>query len=264
MSGAIRLDRLAPASFSLPADELKVWYAPCDGFSDESLRRQRRLLSPVENRRADAFKFDRDRRSYLVTHLALRLVLAGALACPPEALDIVYDERGRPKLASAGGPRLSFSLSHCLSAGLLSVSNEPRLGVDIERLDRNVPLELAAKLFSPAESQSIASADERLRAKLFLEIWTLKEAFAKAMGLGLLLPLDRSSFSIDRSTHRVDAVLDESLGESASAWHFRSFVVAGHQCGLAVHRQSHGQADLPLSVAELRDRGPRSPGERSA
>jgi 4'-phosphopantetheinyl transferase len=231
---------------------LDLWYVQHSDFSDGSLEERRHWLSAAERLKAASFKFTRDARAYLVAHLALRAILGHYLGRPPEQLEIVYDPHGRPELCDGNQPISPwFSLSHCESAGAILVSGEPRIGVDIESLNRPVPLDSVQAFFSPAEVETLRKTDASLRARVFLQLWTLKEAFSKAKGLGLALPLDQSTFSISGPDNRVDAVFDPALGEHPPEWRFQTLTIRGHQCALAAYRNPAPKGEPPLSVRHL-------------
>jgi 4'-phosphopantetheinyl transferase len=215
---------------------LAVWYVEHADFSDDDVERRRYWLSAAERLKAASFKFTRDSRAYLITHLALRAILGRYLGRRPEQLEIAYDPHGRPELREGHQPISPwFSLSHCDSAAAILVSGEPRIGVDIESLNRSVPLDAVQAFFSAAEVETIQKTDVSLRPRVFLELWTLKEAFSKAKGLGLALPLDQSTFSVSGPDNRVDAVFDAALGEHPPEWRFQTLTIRGHQCALAAH-----------------------------
>lgn len=172
------------------------------------------LLTPDETARAERFRYDRHRRRFIVAHGRLRQVLAAVVGTPPEALRFQYGEHGKPSLED--GP--SFNLSHSGERYLIAISLQGRLGVDVEakRPLRDME-ELARKKFSPDELEALMSTPAPSRLSAFFRIWTLKEAYLKAIGTGLATRL--SSFSVDPAADAGHALIRiDDRGESPGRW----------------------------------------------
>lgn len=145
------------------------------------------LLSVAERARAARFHFDRDRRRYRVATGLLRQVLGRLVDRPPESLAFDVGPHGKPSLA--GGP--SFNLSHSGEWWLLGWADEGRVGVDVE-VHRSLPdlAALARRSFHPREADRVLALTGAEREAAFFRVWSRKEAFIKALGLGLAYPLD--------------------------------------------------------------------------
>jgi 4'-phosphopantetheinyl transferase len=155
----------------------------------------RRRLADDERARADRFRFDRHRRRFTVGRAALRELLAGYLGFAPEAVRFAYGEKGKPSLdrpteGSRGALHFNLSNSHELALAAVAVGVE--VGVDVEWL-RPMPdgLRIAERYFSAAERAALAALPEDERDAAFFNGWTRKEAYLKAIGDGLTVPLDR-------------------------------------------------------------------------
>ena len=151
------------------------------------------ILSMDERERAARFVFARDRRRFIVARACLRVLLAGCSDIPPAAIRFDYAANGKPVLASsAASSPVHFNVSHSEDLALIAVAPDVPLGVDVEAV-RALPdlLEIATRNFTAGEAQIIASLAPPERAHAFFLCWTRKEAFAKALGEGLSLPLDR-------------------------------------------------------------------------
>ena len=146
-----------------------------------------RVLSDEERDRAGRFRFPRDRRRYIVSHAALRSVLASHLARPPEQLEFFRRPGGKPALMpSAAGPLVEFNLSHSDGLALIAVTRERQIGVDLERVREDVAFaEVAARFFSARENAALVALPSRLQRLAFFQCWTAKEALSKARGRGL-------------------------------------------------------------------------------
>ena len=172
------------------------------------------LLSQAEQARAARFHFERDRRRYRIGTGWLRWVLGGVTGSDPAALRFERGPQDKPYLAS--GP--SFNLSHSGELLLLGVAAEGRVGVDVE-VERPIPEldALAGAHFSPAEVAELAGLPPDERARAFLRGWTRKEAFIKALGGGLSLPLD--SFTVALAPGHTPALLSlTDPDEDVASW----------------------------------------------
>ncbi len=182
----------------LNGDELHVWLARLE-VDPQQLVELKRALSPDELERADNFYFERDRRSFIAARGILRTLLARYLAAAPSALRFDYNEFGKPRLA--GAPEncdLRFNLSHSGGLALVAIALARDVGVDIEAIDNSVGTEEIAKnFFSTGEVSALQHLPQSLRLMGFFNCWTRKEAYIKARGMGLSIPLD----SFDVSLH---------------------------------------------------------------
>jgi 4'-phosphopantetheinyl transferase len=122
-------------------------------------------------------------------HALVRSVLADYLDAAPEALTFVHGPHGKPELESVG--RLRFNFTRSGSLGLLAVTRGRDVGVDVERIEPRRALgPIADRLFDAAEAAELRSMSEASRIRRFFELWTRKEAYAKALGVGLSVPLE--------------------------------------------------------------------------
>ena len=151
-------------------------------------------LSVEEVARASRFVFPRDRSRHIAAHAALRQLLTQHLAnagCDAvEPLKLVVGRHGKPALAAPS--RLHFNLSHSRAVGVVAISEEAELGVDIEQVrPMNDAAVMAAAYFTAAEQAALAAcgADfcDAARDRAFFNCWTRKEACLKALGIGLYL-----------------------------------------------------------------------------
>ncbi len=143
-------------------------------------------LNPTEQQQYQRFHFAKDRQLYLCSHAMLRLVLAAYLNCSPPSIEFETNQYGKPKLKSKSA--ISFNLSHAKQAAVLAVAADPGhdLGVDIESVqDRGALQDLAQHYFSADEAAWLLQQSPAKQAELFFTLWTLKEAYIKAIGKGL-------------------------------------------------------------------------------
>jgi 4'-phosphopantetheinyl transferase len=148
----------------------------------------------------------------------LRVALGAYLQCDPMSVRFQYGPYGKPSLASESD--VVFNVSHASGLALFAFARRRLLGVDVESLDRAVDAEgLAYRFFAPDEARDVMSVAQHDRAAAFLNCWTRKESFIKALGDGLSRPLD--SFSV---TVRPDerAVLRRVDGDDPRMWHIEA------------------------------------------
>ena len=173
------------------------------------------LLNDEERQRAARFRFDRDRDRFIAARGNLRVLLGWYLNRPANLIQFRYGPHGKPELVTDEfTPCLQFNLSHSHELGLCAVVCGRRVGVDVERLDRNFvsSLEIADQFFTEREKQLIRSGLPDQRTEVFLRIWTRKEAYLKGRGDGISASLNQFEVSLDDS--RVRAI-EPSAGDAA-------------------------------------------------
>jgi 4'-phosphopantetheinyl transferase len=192
-------------------------------------------LSDAERHRASRLVFEEDRRAYLAAHHLLRATLAPLLGRAPEAIEMYAGHGGRPELTGPAAPDVSFNLSHTRGLVACAVSVETVVGVDVE-LVRDLPdvAALARSTLTPDEIDELDRIAPAERSRAFLRRWTIKEAYAKATGHGLGLPIN--SISIRGADGATPTVLDAATGAALP--------------GVRVTAESHGGAHL-MAVAYL-------------
>jgi 4'-phosphopantetheinyl transferase len=182
-----------------PLAEVALWCAPL-AADDESFARIAAWLSAAENARAARFGREDLRRRYVIGRALLRSFLASRLALSPAEVPIARGPRGRPRREGIAG--IDFNVSHTRDMSFIGMARGLRIGVDIERTDRDVNADgLARRVLAPEERAAMATfaADER-RAR-FLRYWTCKEAMSKATGDALSAPFRHLNVNLD---HRIE------------------------------------------------------------
>lgn len=208
---------------ALDPHEVHIWFRSTESATAATVEAARVTLSADERLRADRFHFAEDCRDYTLAHDLLRRCLSSYRPVEPDAWDFQTDAAGKPFLRSDS--TLSFNLSHTRQLVACAIAAGDAVGIDAERTARMLDAgAIAERYFSPFEAASLARCrDDALRVR-FLELWTLKEAFAKAVGVGLTLPLDSMSFALDEAGA---IVFQPPPGFTASEWHFALFEPAG-------------------------------------
>jgi 4'-phosphopantetheinyl transferase len=176
----------------LNESQVHFWFTPLTE-ADPRIRELGHLLSSVEIRRAERFHLERDRSSFIISHGVLRQLLGRYLGLKPEDIEYQTGPHGKPSLSPVcGGSSLQFNMSHTYGMAVFALTRSGRIGVDVERMDRNITDrdEIAAGFFSPMEAAVYRALPGEDRVEGFFNCWTRKESFIKAIGDGLTCPLD--------------------------------------------------------------------------
>ena len=182
-----------PAAPVHDAAEVHVWRASLDRSPGE-LEAFRRLLSPDELRRAERLISGVHRRRFIAARGCLRSILARYLAIAPAAIGFDYGPQDKPRLGGrhATEPALHFNLAHSDALALFALTGIGAVGIDVEPIRPECPAEqIARHFFSDGEIDHLGRLAPQERAGAFFRCWARKEAFIKAIGLGLSLPLDQ-------------------------------------------------------------------------
>src|SRR5271156_5670620 len=180
------------------------------------------MLCPAERQQAERFAFDQHRRQYVLAHGLVRAALSRfAPQVDPTAWRFHRDRYGRPFIAHPqdAGP-LHFSLSHTDGLVACAVSPCEAVGIDVEATDRRTsPLDIAEAFFSPEELADLLALSRPQRKERFFDYWTLKEAYTKARGMGLHLPLNKFSMLI-APERKPGITFARDFDDDASRWSF--------------------------------------------
>jgi 4'-phosphopantetheinyl transferase len=210
----------------------------------------RSLLSEDEHARMARFVFDRDRHAFLLTRALVRTTLSRYAAVPPAQWKFIANVHGRPEILDrpSGVPDLRFNLSHTDGLIACAVTIGREVGVDVEQVTRHLTHDVASRYFAPAEVTDLKRLPEGEQQRVFFDYWTLKEAYIKARGFGLALPLGDFAFKLG-PPHPPQITFEPSLGDDPATWQFlQAWPTPLHRLGLAVRREG---ADLPVRIREV-------------
>jgi 4'-phosphopantetheinyl transferase len=169
--------------------ELEVWGVWLTD-SDASHAYYRSTLSVDELRRAERFRFEKLRHSFTLSRGALRILLAYYLGFPPNEIELIGGPKGKPAIRDSS--KIAFNISHSGQMALYAFTVGCEVGVDVEQVRTlDDPESIAARFFSGAEASELLSLEPSERGQAFFRCWTRKEAFIKAIGDGLAIPLNR-------------------------------------------------------------------------
>ena len=176
----------------LPPDEVHAWFVDLPAWQKqtESLLP---LLNQEEQERAARFKFPAPRDQFVISRALLRQVLGRYLHIEARDVHLRITTNGKPELAATSGVQddLRFNLSHTAGAAVIAVTLSRQVGIDVERIrtDTNA-MELAERFFSRPEVEWLRSQPDSEQIPAFFTCWTGKEAYIKAHGEGLSMPLN--------------------------------------------------------------------------
>lgn len=235
-------------SLTLGADEAHVWYAWTAQCSDPArLAYYDSLLTAPERAQCARFAFAHLRHEYLLTRALCRLSLSRYADVAPAQWQFQRNAYGRPEIAGAEQAlELQFNLSNARSLVAIVVSRGRAVGIDVEETGRAVEmLPIAASYFSAAELAALRALPPAQQPLRFFQLWTLKEAYIKARGQGLSIPLDSFSFDLDAA-----ALALRCDSGDAAAWQFAQFA-PGPAHLLAVALRRAGGRDCVLKLGEV-------------
>jgi 4'-phosphopantetheinyl transferase len=247
ISEVVRHGAPARAQPRVAAGEMHVWHAWLDQPA-AVVQHLHGLLAEDERARAARFHFARDRDRYIVGRGVLRCLLASYTGHAPADLAFRYGEFDKPELAGAGP---QFNLSHSGAVALLAFTDGAEVGIDVElEGGEEFPRErIAERFFSPAEVAVLRSLPEEERRRAFLRCWTRKEAFIKARGDGLSLPLD--SFDVTLAASEPAALLRTAWSdEEPSEWWLQDLSDAARSYVAAVALRGRAPRLLTQNVSD--------------
>jgi 4'-phosphopantetheinyl transferase len=231
------------------AAQVDVWLARDPRLRDAALLESfARLLSPDEAQRVERMQYPEGRHQMLVTRALVRNVLSHySPQVPPADWRFDRGELGRPSVARdmpEAARALHFNVAHTKGLVVMAVGRMPEIGVDVERVDPGVRLAVARRYFSPAEVAALDALPPGQQPRRFQRLWTLKEAYLKAVGTGISGGLGSMTF------HFEDAIrFERSDDADATRWQFREFEIEGEYLGALACRAAAG---APL-IVNLRD-----------
>jgi len=175
-------------------DSVHVWVGDTSLASDD-LSSLERELAGDERERARRFRFPRDRRTYVAAHWLVRRVLSRYINVAPDALQFAANPYGKPTLPA--WQDLRFNLSHSDDLVIVAVMRSREVGVDVERIRPELATRgIARRFFAPAEVAALDRLEGTDFVHAFFACWTRKEAYVKAVGLGLSLDLNTFAVSV--------------------------------------------------------------------
>ena len=225
------------ASVELGLHAVHVWQASQDLFTAE-MANLSAILSPDERHRKARFRFEKDQSQFTIARGLLRTLLGSYLGCPPNTISFSFSDKGKPSLARPAGSDIHFNVAHSGGLILLAFSRTRRIGIDVEKIRHDFAVdEIAERFFSEAERTCLRQWPATERHEAFFRCWTRKEAYIKATGDGLSLPL--SQFDVSLTANDPARLLaTRPIATEADHWSMHNIeVVAGYAAALVVERK---------------------------
>lgn len=205
---------------SLEMERVDLWLVSTEVVAPDGLDACRALMSEEERRRERAFRFDGDRWRHVISRALVRTVLSRYVVKDPSAWRFSSNRYGRPEVSEEQDPHrvLSFNLSHTRNMIALAVRGSLAVGVDVETTPQpGLSIDLAERFFAPTEAAALSRVRGDDFDRSFLEYWTLKEAYIKARGAGLSIPLSDVSFDLSLPSS-VRMTIASALHDSSTRW----------------------------------------------
>ena len=220
---------ISPASPVLAEDEVHVWKVDLSASVADV-----RLLSRDEHERAARFHFEKDRQHFKAARSALRIILGRYVKVPPGSLEFGQTEYGKPFLTNPEAAGVLFNLSHSGEIAVIAVTRDREVGVDVEFARPDFATnEVAEHFFSVAEIYTLSGLEPHLRTQAFFNCWTRKEAYVKARGEGLSMPLD--VFDVSLAPDVPAAMLSNRVDKSEPLhWIFHDLQIDSDYAGALV------------------------------
>jgi 4'-phosphopantetheinyl transferase len=216
--------------------EIHIWTATPAVLDDPAVAaRCAALLTEEEHARNARFRHERNRREDLLSRAMIRSVLSRYRPVEPTAWRFRKNDHGRPELDPPCG--LHFNLTHHPTLVACAVAEELEVGVDVEPLSRGASLcALAPRVFAPTELAALGALPAEAQPERAVALWTLKEAYIKARGLGLSLPLAGFAFGLDDPAAPTISFVPHAIEDDSARWWFWTMDVDGHRIALAAER----------------------------
>jgi 4'-phosphopantetheinyl transferase len=233
----------APKSLEISEREAHIWKIDLTSDSPDVDS----LLSGEEDKRAARFHFEVDRRRFKSARGALRRILSRYLLCSPAELELGQTDYGKPFLNSPHDETLRFNLSHAGEMALLAVTLGREIGIDVEFMRPDFATdEVAGNFFSQSEVAELQRVEPNQRTQAFFNCWTRKEAYVKARGEGLSMPLNL--FDVTLAPDTVAAMLSNRSDKSeTSRWIFHDLALSENYVGALVIETT----DAPLHISRF-------------
>ncbi len=176
-----------PNNLAISTKEVHVWRANLD-LTSKQIADLTISLSPDEIDRANRFRFPQHKNRFIAARGWLRKILGRYLQIDPQKVEFEYSDRGKPFLKQK---QLQFNVSHTEDTALYAFTPQQAIGIDLEYLGKETEYkQIAQRFFTPTEATLICNANPPNCQRLFFHLWTVKEAYLKAIGSGLVGGLD--------------------------------------------------------------------------
>jgi 4'-phosphopantetheinyl transferase len=244
-------------SVELESGLIHLWWLDMEQITDPALLSEyRALLTDHERARELRFYFPEGRKQYMLTRALVRTTLSRFAPVAPGDWSFADTEYGRPEITNPHPAvrGLVFNVSHTKDCIVLAVTRDRALGVDVESLQKSRSgLDLATRVFTPREVAVMRALPDTRHPEHFLELWTLKEAYIKARGMGLSLAPERFGFEL-ASDSTLSIYLAADLNDDPARWWFKQWRLTNdHILALCCERLSTASRVEIKQIVPLRE-----------
>ncbi len=229
-----------PSEIILHNNDVHIWKASLNVNSDK-ITTLKSILSNDEIDKADRFVFGRDQRRFIVARGLLRIILGRYLMVKPKKIKFIYNDYGKPALSYKFHKRkLHFNISHSNELVVFAITNKGRIGIDIENVHSMKDIEqIIERFFSIEEQEEFKTLPKYCQEQVFFKCWTRKEAFIKACGQGLTLPLNKFTVSVIPSEPARLKYIDNEI-DKVDSWTMKEVIpIAGYVGTVVVEGNSY-------------------------
>ena len=234
-------------SLRLGAGQVDVWLTSLSDVGSSQQFAYMQLLSEPERAKWQRFVAQDAQLQYLVTRALVRTTLSKYAGVTAQAWQFEANRYGRPHVSQPQASRdIRFNLSNTSGLVACVVSRDCEIGVDVENISRTLDTDaLAPAVFAPAELADFRRAVSEDRRNRFFSYWTLKEAYIKARGMGLSLPLDAFWFELDGPSPLL--FVTDRCPDVAGRWRFYQYVPTDdHKMAVAVAAPQGAEPSIHL------------------
>lgn len=231
---------------SIDPHDVHVWFVCDDDIHDDNLLAcYHEMLNEQERAQQKRFVFNRHKHQYLMTRVMIRVVMSLYVnAVAPSEWRFKKNKYNKPYIDNYLSPiELRFNISHTDHMIVIAVTRHSEVGVDVEYLYRkNRTVDIAKAYFSATEFTQLQLLDENERHRRFYDLWTLKEAYIKACGMGLSIPLDQFSYHFP-APEKIQIAFDPVRDDHPSHWKFWQIKPStSHIVSLAIQKHQLGSS----------------------
>lgn len=232
--------------FLLPQRIAHLFLLDFRTIEDSKLGDYKKPLSEEELKRVEAFSSPELRRKQLITRMAVRSCLSRySDSVKPQDWAFEFGPHGKPQLTQDAPINLSFNVSHSGDWLVVAITVDTDIGADIQRREHHKPVaDLAGRFFHEDETRELVELEAKRQTEQFFRLWTLKEAYLKARGLGIANGLDKVRFHIDNNG-LITGKFDTALEDDAGKWQFHHYELEEDYCLSLAMKQPRAQDASP-------------------
>jgi 4'-phosphopantetheinyl transferase len=234
--------------------KVRGWWLGVDTVNQAQWSQLEMMLEQAERDRAQRFHFEQDKKSYIAAHAITRSLLSTLVDISPSEWRFSASPLGKPEvILPEGFPCLRINLAHTKGMVVAALTIDHDIGVDVECLDRKGNyLDLSKTVFTAEEQAILKATSGKEKQALFMTFWTLKEAYIKAIGKGLSLPLDSFHYSLNPLEIHFKAARDNTPLDDPKQWRLQQFQPGDrHMAALAVHHPQPENLAVSMEAAPL-------------